>query len=84
MQSPCEHHFSAVKKISGTSRVPYIIVFISQVVVVRLTYKIPAYSDADWAGCPANRRGASGYCGLSWFEFFLLVFKERTHCVKIK
>ncbi|GKG50473.1 ribonuclease H-like domain-containing protein, partial [Tanacetum coccineum] len=26
------------------------------------TLQLIAYSDADWAGCPATRQSTSGYC----------------------
>ncbi|GAV72783.1 hypothetical protein CFOL_v3_16271 [Cephalotus follicularis] len=30
--------------------------------------EVTRYSDADWAGCPVDRRSTSGYCVFSWWK----------------
>ncbi|GJY72601.1 ribonuclease H-like domain-containing protein [Tanacetum coccineum] len=59
MHDPREPHFNALKRI---------LLYIRGTLDHGLqlyassTSQLVAYSDADWAGCPATRRSTSGYC----------------------
>ncbi|GJU30394.1 ribonuclease H-like domain-containing protein [Tanacetum coccineum] len=59
MHDPREPHFHAMKRVlrylRGTTDLG-LQLFRSS------TSQLTAYSDADWAGCPATRRSTSGYC----------------------
>ncbi|GJX08958.1 ribonuclease H-like domain-containing protein [Tanacetum coccineum] len=45
------------------------------------TSQLIAYSDADWAGCPATRRSTSGYCVFLGDNLLMWSSKRRTHCL---
>ncbi|GKC56265.1 ribonuclease H-like domain-containing protein [Tanacetum coccineum] len=59
MHDPREPHLAALKRIlryvQGTLEFGLQLYASSE-------YSLVAYSDADWAGCPATRRSTSGYC----------------------
>ncbi|GKC99344.1 ribonuclease H-like domain-containing protein, partial [Tanacetum coccineum] len=59
MHDPKDPHFSALKRVLRYVRgtLDYGIQLFSS-----STTDLVAYSDADWAGCPATRRSTSGYC----------------------
>ncbi|GJZ03329.1 ribonuclease H-like domain-containing protein [Tanacetum coccineum] len=59
MHDPREPHFAALKRILRYVRgtVDY-----GLQLYASLTTQLTAYSDADWAGCPATRTSTSGYC----------------------
>lgn len=59
MHSPSEEHWLAVKRIlrylKGT-------IHLGLHVSATSSLDLHAYSDADWAGCPDDRRSTSGFC----------------------
>ncbi|GKB90403.1 ribonuclease H-like domain-containing protein [Tanacetum coccineum] len=59
MHNPREPHLNAMKRVlrylRGTTDFGLQLFWST-------TSQLIAYSDADWAGCPATRRFASGYC----------------------
>ncbi|GJV84375.1 ribonuclease H-like domain-containing protein, partial [Tanacetum coccineum] len=59
MHDPREPHFNALKRI-----LRYIHGTLDHglQLYASSTSQLVAYSDADWAGCPATRRSTSGYC----------------------
>jgi hypothetical protein len=59
MHSPCDVHWSLVKRI-----LRYIRGTMSHGIHIHSSPStaMVAYSDADWAGCPDTRRSTSGYC----------------------
>ncbi|GJZ32946.1 ribonuclease H-like domain-containing protein [Tanacetum coccineum] len=62
MHDPWEPHFSALKRILCYARGTLdhgLQLFSSS------TTDLVAYSDADWAGCPTNRRAEAEYCGVA-------------------
>jgi hypothetical protein len=69
MHSPTENHWSTVKRIlrylKGSVKHGLLIKQASATVLHAYTdatmHDITAYSDADWAGCPDNRRSTGGY-----------------------
>lgn len=69
MHSPTEHHWSAVKRIlrylQGTSSLGLRLQCASDTQLhaysVATLPGVNAYSDADWAGCPDDRRSTGGY-----------------------
>ncbi|GJV25808.1 ribonuclease H-like domain-containing protein [Tanacetum coccineum] len=58
MHDPCEPHLHAMKRVlrylQGT-------IDLGLQLFRSSTSQLTAYSDADWAGCPATRRSTSGY-----------------------
>ncbi|KAJ0806767.1 putative RNA-directed DNA polymerase [Helianthus annuus] len=69
MHSPTENHWSAVKRIlrylQGTSNYGLLITQASTSILHAYTDahspSLNAFSDADWAGCPDDRRSTGGY-----------------------
>ncbi|KAD3067191.1 hypothetical protein E3N88_35071 [Mikania micrantha] len=69
MHSPTDNHWSAVKRIlrylQGTSDFGLLLKHDSATLLHAYTdstfNNITAYSDADWAGCPDDRRSTGGY-----------------------
>jgi hypothetical protein len=59
MQTPRDVHWTAVKRI-----LRYLKHTISHGLLIRRcsSSQLFAYSDADWAGCPDDRKSTSGYC----------------------
>jgi hypothetical protein len=59
MHNPRDTHWSAVKRI-----LRYLKHSITHGLVIRRSSssQLTAYSDADWAGCPDDRKSTSGYC----------------------
>jgi hypothetical protein len=59
MHNPRDTHWSAVKRI-----LHYLKHSITHGLVIRRSSssQLTAYSDADWAGCPDDRKSTSGYC----------------------
>jgi len=59
MQNPRDVHWTAVKRI-----LRYLKHTISHGLLIRRhsSSQLFAYSDADWAGCPDDRKSTSGYC----------------------
>ncbi|GJT69884.1 ribonuclease H-like domain-containing protein [Tanacetum coccineum] len=59
MHGPRESHLNAMKRVlcylRGTTD-------LGLQLLQSTTSQLIAYSDADWAGCPATRRSTSGYC----------------------
>ncbi|GJX34624.1 ribonuclease H-like domain-containing protein [Tanacetum coccineum] len=59
MHDPREPHLNAMKRVlcylRGTTDLVLQLIWST-------TSQLIAYSDADWAGCPATRRSTSGYC----------------------
>nr|GEY11605.1 ribonuclease H-like domain-containing protein [Tanacetum cinerariifolium] len=59
MHDPQEPHFNAIKRV---------LCYLRGTIDLRLqpfsstTSQLIAYSDTDWASCPATRRSTSGYC----------------------
>ncbi|KAJ0787642.1 putative RNA-directed DNA polymerase [Helianthus annuus] len=59
LQTPTDRHWVAVKRI-----LRYLRGTISHGLCIRRSdvFDLHAYSDADWAGCPDDRRSTTGYC----------------------
>jgi hypothetical protein len=58
MHDPCDLYWSAVKRI-----LRYLKSTIDHELLIKKcsSHQLFAYSDADWAGCPDNRKSTSGY-----------------------
>jgi hypothetical protein len=59
MHAPRDTHWTAVKRI-----LRYLKFSISHGLLIRPcpSFRLAAFSDADWAGCPDDRKSTSGYC----------------------
>jgi hypothetical protein len=59
MHSPTDEHWNGVKRI-----LRYLKGTLSYGLQIRAhsSFDLHAYSDADWAGCPDDRRSTSGFC----------------------
>lgn len=75
MHNPTTNHWAAVKRIlrylNGSS---------SQGLTLRpdSSFSLHAYCDADWVGCPDDRRSTSGFC--IYFGSNLISWKETADC----
>ncbi|GKC42717.1 ribonuclease H-like domain-containing protein [Tanacetum coccineum] len=59
MHDPREPHLNAMKRVLRYLRGT---IDLGLQLFHSTTSQLIAYSDADWAGCPATRRSTSGYC----------------------
>jgi hypothetical protein len=59
MHAPRDLHWTAVKRI-----LRYLKLTISHGLLLRpyKSFRLAAFSDADWAGCPDDRKSTSSYC----------------------
>ena len=45
---------------------------------------VSAFSDADWAGCPDDRKSTRGLCSVSWLQPCVMASKETSNSLKIQ
>jgi histone deacetylase 1/2 len=45
---------------------------------------VSAFSDADWAGCPDDRRSTGGFCCILGNKSYFLECQKASYCVKVQ
>ncbi|KAF5479480.1 hypothetical protein F2P56_000298 [Juglans regia] len=81
MHAPKTSHWQAVKRIlqylKQTANLGLHIKLFS-------SYHLHAFTNADWAGCPDDRRSTGGYCVFFWLQSHFLELQKAKNCGKIK